>query len=381
MSTHLFGVDIAVTSSSAAQNLTRIFNKADYSSLGSTISAVHLVQAGDVLTLMESRGRPTTAGVLSIGYFGVYVTDVTGTTEGALVASAIEVPTTAPHSGTVGWHTSAPLVISLASYVGQYIKLAVGHDSYVANPWRCGQIAGVSGDMVTSATNFPNPFGASSNQSSVFAIRATVTRPDPYSITSVNGDNELNSGAVNTAVVAGYVAGVNPVTSGTVGALAVASVSQASTTATFTIPAPVNNTAWPEPDTTQTLTLADAAAHSATFDAPFNSLENYTSIPLVDPDISDPKKLGYWLNIPPVDDDRIMSKPADMVVAADTSVTDAIISPPTTSIFYHWVSATGFIYEYEVLLSGGEIVQVVGVTLSAFSASSFTASAIVAVAI
>ncbi len=375
MSMHLFGVDIAVTSSSAAQNLTRIFNKADYSSLGSTISAVHLVQAGDVLTLMEARGRPTTAGVLSIGYFGVYVTDVTGTTEGALVASAIEVPTTAPHSGTVGWHTSAPLVISLASYVGQYIKLAVGHDSYVANPWRCGQIAGVSGDMVTSATNFPNPFGASSNQSSVFAIRATVTRPDLYDIASVNGDDKINPGAVNTAVVSGYVDGVNPITSGTYGGLTLTSVSQVGTTVSFTVPAPVDGAAWPEPDTSHTLTLTDGV-NPSTFDAVMNPIAGYVSIEYVSPDNADPYKIPYHYTIDAVNGDRSMTDPDVWTVAADGSYTAG--EPDAITIHWHWVSATGFIYEYEATLVSGEIesnrsLTAVGLTSTGVTARGLTA--------
>lgn len=182
------------------------------------------------------------------------------------------------------------------------------------------------------------------------------------SITSINDDDEINAGAVNTAEVVGYVVGVNPVVSGTVGSLALTSVSQTGTGVTFTPPEPTNAAYWPEPDATQTLTLTDGT-NPSTFNAPFRPLAGYTSIVVASPDNVDQYKLGYWATTPPVNGDRIM---ADFTVNPDTSfegATDGL------HIWYHWVNATSTMYIYEATIGGGVINSNRAITMRPISAS------------
>ena len=171
---------------------------------------------------------------------------------------------------------------------------------------------------------------------------------------------------MNTASVSGYVVGVNPVVSGTVGSLALTSVSQATTIATFTIPAPVNDSYYPQPDTSHTLTLTDGS-NPATFNAVMNSLAGYTSIVLASPDLADTHKIPYWLTSTAVDDDRIMYKTADMTVAADGGISGATLG--ATTIYYHWRVADSKIYAYEALLNEDGIATSTGLTVSGLSVS------------
>lgn len=182
------------------------------------------------------------------------------------------------------------------------------------------------------------------------AVVINIAQASAQTITSINDDDEINAGAVNTAEVVGYVVGVNPIVSGTVGSLALTGVSQVGSEVFFTPPAPTNAAYWPEPDGTETLTLTDGAAPS-TFNAPFRPLAGYTSVVVASPDNADEYKLGYWATTPPVDGDRIM---ADFTVNPDTSfegATDGL------HIWYHWVSATSTMYIYEATIGGGVIVD------------------------
>ncbi len=192
-----------------------------------------------------------------------------------------------------------------------------------------------------------------------------------YDIDSVNGDNTITPGQVNTAVVSGYVAGVNPIVSGTVGSLALTSVSQSVSTVSFTPPAPTSGAYWPEPNTTKTLTLTDGS-NPATFDAPFNSLDYFTSVVLVDPDNADIHKLPYHFTVDAVDDDRIMYKPADLTVGADGGITDATLDIVTP--IYHWVAATSFMYEYAATLYNGQLVDVRSLTSVGLTAGGLTSA-------
>lgn len=207
------------------------------------------------------------------------------------------------------------------------------------------------------------------------STRATATalnfQPAPSQlINSTNsGANDLNAGTVNTASVTGYVVGVNPVVSGTVGSLALTSVSQSGGIVSATIPAPVNDSYWPEPDTSHTLTLTDGS-NPATFDAVMNSLAGYTSIVAVSPDLADPHKIPYWLTSTAVDGDRIMYKTADMTVAADWGISGATLG--VTTIYYHWRVADSKIYAYEALLDEEGIATSTGITARGLSVSGLT---------
>jgi hypothetical protein len=204
-----------------------------------------------------------------------------------------------------------------------------------------------------------------------------------YDITSVNDDDEINPGEVNTAVVVGYDDGVNPIVSGTVGSLALTGVSQTDDDVTFTPPSPTNASYWPEPDTTQTLTLTDGT-NPATFDALFNSVAGYTSVVIASPDNDDEYKLGYWATFPFENGDRVMFDPPNpplpgtpttgWTVNPDGSYTDA---PDGLKIWYHWRSATSLMYIYEATVGGGvvtdnRLLTSVGLTSSGLTSSGLT---------
>jgi len=234
----------------------------------------------------------------------------------------------------------------------------------LSNPTRDGFIA-YTNRRVTYA-NFADTAGSPSFTSTtsldttahVYNIEEAASK----TIVSVNGDNTINSGEVNSAVVSGYVEGVNPITGGTVGSLDLVSVSQSGTTVTFTPPAPTNAAYWPEPDTAKLLTLTDGTT-PATFSALFRSLSGLTSIVLSSPDNSTPYKLGYWATTEPVTNDRIMYDPTFWTLTADTSYSGA--EPNASTVWYHWVAATGFIYIYNATISNsGEIVSNNGLTSS-----------------
>ena len=347
------------SSATALLTYTVTHHKNDFTSLGSTIPVAHLVGSGQVLTLVTAGGRAVTSGVSGSAQYAIYETDATGLSQGAMLGIVATIATSSP---SVTWYNSSALSVSLAAHVGKYIKLAVANDV----GWRRAYVSGTSGDVVSGADAFPNPFGTPANQSLVNPFYMTIVDPS-QSINSTNsGANDINAGAVNTASVTGYVVGVNPVVSGTVGSLALTSVSQATTIATFTIPAPVNDSYWPQPDTSHTLTLTDSS-NPSTFNAVMNSLAGYTSIVLASPDLADTHKIPYWLTSTAVDDDRIMYKTADMTVAADGGISGATLG--VTTIYYHWRVADSKIYAYEALLSEDGIVTSTGLTVRGLSVS------------
>jgi len=173
--------------------------------------------------------------------------------------------------------------------------------------------------------------------------------------------------------VVGYVVGVNPIVSGTVGSLALTSVSQATTVATFTIPAPANGAYWPEPDATHTLTLTDGT-NPSTFSAPFRPLAGYTSVVVASPDNADEYKLGFWSTFPFEDDDVIMFDPPNPPlpgtpitgwdVNPDGSFTNA---PNGLKTWYHWRNATSLMYIYEATIGGGVIIDNRGLSVAGVS--------------
>ena len=338
----------------------RFPNKVDFSGQGSSIAAAHLVQSGQKIKGFYVAGKASTSGVPASVFGGAYVTSSNGTTEGARVfgGTLIAITTSAVNQ----WHYTA-LDIDLSSFVGQWIKPVARDD---ASQFRMLNLNATSGGYERSTDNFPDPMGVVFG-STAYVPMYMVIEDSAQSITSINDDDELNSGEANTAEVVGYVVGVNAITSGTVGTLALTSVSQTGTVATFTIPAPINAAYWPEPDTTQTLTLTDGT-NAATFNALFNSLAGYTSVVVASPDNADEYKLGYWATTPPVNGDRIM---ADFTVNPDTSFSGVTSG---VHVWYHWVSATSTMYVYVATFEGGEIVTVGGLTVSGLTVSGLTVS-------
>lgn len=250
-----------------------------------------------------------------------------------------------------GYVSTGAISMSLARVADSWTFLGaftqVGEDITLTNPSRTSRILNVNIGYAADTAQTVN----STTQSKTYYQTAHVINIDPaptQSIASINDDDEINAGAVNTAEVVGYVVGVNPVVSGTVGSLALTGVSQTGTGVTFTPPEPTNAAYWPEPDTTQTLTLTDGT-NPSTFNAPFRPLAGYISVVVASPDNVDQYKLGYWATTPPVNGDRIM---ADFTVNPDTSfegATDGL------HIWYHWVNATSTMYIYEATI-GGEVI-------------------------
>ena len=373
MTTHRIGFEVATFSSTnAGQTVTRTLHDDDYTAYGSTLAPVWLVEAGDILVLAGAAGRAK-SGAGGSTQVGAYVTDATGLTQGALVTSGITVSTMDSVENIM--RDSAPLSFDLTAWAGQWIKPATADDVNFRRGFY--NVGTVSGDTVLGGNSFPDPFGSATNQSQIFGMHITIERPSGFGITSVNDDDELYSGAVNTAEVVGYDAGTNPIVSGTVGSLAVTDVSQTGTEAEFTIPAPTDAAYWPEPDTTQTLTLTDGA-DPATFDALFNSIPGYTSVVIASPDNDDQYKLGYWATFPLEDGDRVMFDPPNpappdsttgWTVNADGSYQDA---PDGVKVWYHWRTATSLMYIYEATVGGGVVVDnrglsVVGLSVTGLS--------------
>lgn len=344
MATYEIGVKtVGFDNTVAPLALTRTTNKSTYAA--SSISPVHLVVTGQTVTLCTVAGRST--GGTGTVQCGIYITNVAGTTHGALVTSNIPVSTT---STTTGYQNSDPISFDLTPWAGQYIKFATANDSN----FRRAYVNGVSGDTVSSSTVFPNPFSGVVNDSGIFAGYMTIEDPTPTnSIDSVNGDDELVAADENTAEVTGYDDGVNPIISGTVGSLALSSVSQTGIDVAFTIDSPINNSYYPEPDASHTLTLTDGTT-PATFDA-IMRFADYTSVVVASPVNDSEYYLGIWATTPPVNGDRYIYDPLFWTVAADGSYTGATEGPST--IWLHWRASDSKIFAYQSTVSDGLIVS------------------------
>lgn len=270
---------------------------------------------------------------------------------------------------------SLTTVVGFSSTTGQVLTST--------NPSRDGSVTMTSGRTINYGSdqdtlNTSNTTVSGNSRTSVAAWNRESA--PSQSITSINDDDELDSGVENTAVVVGYDDGVNPVVSGTVGSLALTGVSQTGTTVSLTPPAPTNAAYWPEPDATHTLTLTDGT-NPSTFSAPFRPIPGYTSVVVASPDNADEYKLGYWATFPLEDDDVIMFDPPNpappdsvtgWTVNADGSFTDA---PNGLKTWYHWRNATSLMYIYEATIGEGGIVDVgVGIayTPNTFTPFSFT---------
>ena len=274
--------------------------------------------------------------------------------------------------------TRSVSVTPVACMLGETLRLHFSNVGGSTKPYQNAVTGTVAQDSSSTYASPETTFVADSTPGALrqFQMWATGTLPS-FSITSVNDDDELDSGAVNTAEVVGYDAGVNPIVSGTVGSLAVTDVSQTGTEAEFTIPAPTDAAYWPEPDATATLTLTDGT-DPATFDALFNSIPGYTSVVIASPDNDDQYKLGYWATFPLEDGDRVMFDPPNpappdsttgWTVNADGSYQDA---PDGVKVWYHWRTATSLMYIYEATVGGGVVVDnrglsVVGLSVTGLS--------------
>ena len=332
------------------QTNSQTFNKATYGVIsGNTLTPIHLVAAGDHLTLITARGRTNTFGVPAAAVLGVYVTDAAGTVHGAKVAGNYTTATTLVDTGTAATVSTAPIDFDLTPWAGQYIKLAYGHDTL----WRRAVHNSVSDSSVTSTGDLADPFGTPTNNIYIPAMWMTITRPDANSIDSVNGDDELVAAAANTAEVTGYDDGVNPIISGTVGSLALSSVSQTGTTVSFTIPSPVNNSYYPEPDEAHTLTLTDGVTPAD--NDYIMRFADYTSVVVASAVLGDLHYLGGWTTSEPQDGDRFVYDPLFWTVAADGSYTGATEGPST--IWLHWRSSDSKIFAYQSTVSDGVIVS------------------------
>lgn len=180
-----------------------------------------------------------------------------------------------------------------------------------------------------------------------FAIREGIT----YSITSVNGGNPVKSGSTFNSTTLRFTS----VTSGDIGGKALTGVSFSSNTVTATFPAYVDSQTYPEPDTTKTLTFSDGV-HSAQYAITAASPNGMTSIVLSSPDITDTKKLGYYLALnghTPVNNDRIVYKTSEVTINPDTggNAPNAVVTT-----LWHWVQATSTLYSYDVTITEGGVV-------------------------
>ena len=357
MATYKVGFNRPILGTTLFTALSRtLVSRLNYAASGSTISPVHLVVAGERLKLFTVGGS-TSSGIPGTTYGGIYLTDASGTSHGARVISHIPI---VAGSRAIAYYSSAALDFDLTPWAGQYIKPATAGDVNFRRAYSSG-LAGAY-----STATFPTPFSLSANDANVVLAYMTI-EDGPKTINSTNsGANTLNAGAVNTASVTGYFVGHNPVVSGTVGSLALTSVSQATTIATFTIPEPVTGSYWPQPDIIHRLTITDGS-NARWLNAVMNSLAGYTSRVLASPDLADPNKIPYWLTSTAEDDDRIMYKTADMTVAADGGISGATLG--ATTIYYHWRVADSKIYAYEALLGEDGIVTSTGLTVRGLSVS------------
>lgn len=248
----------------------------------------------------------------------------------------------------------------LARTDGGFTKQAVAFNVDVniamANPVKALAGAGnnthIGYQSDSSATPAAATFTGNNGLARYAHVVANYLSAPSQAITSINDDDEINPGEENTAEVDGYIEGVNPVVSGTVGSLALTGVSQTDTTVKFTPPAPTNAAYWPGPDTAQTLTLTDGSA-PATLNALFTSVPGHTSVVIDTPDNDDPNKLGYWATSPLEDGDRVMFLPSAWTINPDGSYEDA---PDGVKTWYHWRVADSTVYIYEATVGEGVIV-------------------------
>lgn len=307
-----------------------------------TIDEVHLVQAGDRITRQAIFNRANVDGVGVNMTVNVYVTNAAGTTEGALVATAVVNNT----SNSPAYYF-IDVDVDLTPWVGQYIKPAGGSNTG-GRPYYVTCTAGESVSVDAAASN---PFGSSVGRVNLLAQYFEITSGNQ--IISVNGDDELVAAGENTAEVTGYDDGVNPIISGTVGSLALSDVSQTGIDVAFTIDIPVNNSYYPEPDASHTLTLTDGVT-PATFDA-IMRFADYTSVVVASPVNDSEYYLGIWATTPPVNGDRYIYDPLFWTVAADGSYTGATEGPST--IWLHWRASDSKIFAYQSTVSDGVIVS------------------------
>lgn len=196
-----------------------------------------------------------------------------------------------------------------------------------------------------------------------------------YSITDVNGDEEIDIDSTgNTITVAGFS---NAISSIVVGGKAATSIAGSNPNYTFTMPAFTHGFTYPEPDATHDLVVTDTAANTAEIPVVLNSPTGMTSVTLSSPVTDDDRFMGYWMDLnghAPVNGDKMITIDADVIGTSDTGVT---ADDPLVTTIWHWVAATGIIYEYDVSVNEAGVVSA-GLTAVGLSAASLTASGLTA---
>lgn len=165
---------------------------------GNTINPFHQVKEGDRITRLAILYRAGTAGTVSNMTVNAYLTNSTGTTEGARVAT-----------GVVGTDVATPgyywvdVDVDLSAYVGQYIKPS-GGSSGSGRPYYTTCTAGdaVSADHAANTT-----FGTATGRTNMVPMYMEITNNTGPAVTSVNDGNPLIPGVPATFTAVNFTDG------------------------------------------------------------------------------------------------------------------------------------------------------------------------------
>lgn len=165
---------------------------------GNLLEPYHLVQEGDRITRAAFAYRASTVGQTSVMNMNAYITNNTGSNEGARVA-AWTISTTYSNSSVVALQ-EAELDIDLSAYVGQYIKPTGGSTS-TGRTWFSTVD---SGDVVSADHTSNTPFGSTVARTSLPPMWMEITNSLEAVITSVNGGQPVKPGAKSPWVIGGF---------------------------------------------------------------------------------------------------------------------------------------------------------------------------------
>lgn len=233
--------------------------------------------------------------------------------------------------------------------------------------------------MVITGTGTATTLPTNTGVTMTFAGSPALDTDSPftaYSITDVNGDEEIDIDSTgNTITLDGFS---NAISSIVVGGKAATSIAGSNPNYTFTMPAFTHGFTYPEPDATHDLVVTDTAANTAEIPVVINSPVGMTSVVLSVPVTDDDRFMGYWMAAnghSPVNGDKMLTIDADVIGTSDTGVT---ANDPLDTTIWHWVAATGIIYEYDVSVNEVGVVSAgltaVGLTSSSLIASGLTAA-------
>lgn len=339
-------------------NTTRTYDirLTDLTTKFSTIPPVHQIAANQRIKKIWVLMSAQTAGITGTVTSAVYLTDPITSVATDIISPIFS---TTSISTAKNW-MSTDVDIDLNAYVGSWIEICGGFST--AARVATSNVAGISGDSRYRDGNCLSPLNAT-NASAVLPAIYFEIEDSIYAISSLNDGNPIKAGQTFNFNTIGYTT----VTSGNIAGKALIINTFASNVGNATAPSPVDGQSFykvstPTTSYTQNVTISDGTNPSSLV-WQVSPLDGYSVVDLVNPITNDPTYPTYYYSVVPVTGDQQWINTAH--VTSQTSDGGIIAPSAAVTTMYHWVAATGIIYQYTVTINeDGEIIDVIPTRLT-----------------